>query len=123
MKKLALLLLLVPAFAFAQKVDLDKMEDGTTTYEISKNKKNNNCENAWEITDGSADLTGEPTVMIKEAKESWKKACDAWKKEFRADNKENKIINISCNTPDCSTDAGGKTCVSKATYKVKTRLN
>jgi hypothetical protein len=125
MKNLAWILLLVlpTGIAHAQKVDLDKMEDGTTTYEISKNKKNSNCENQWEITDGSAEVTGEPNVMLKEANASWKKACEDWKKEFRADNKENKIINVSCNKPDCSSDAAGKVCVSKATYKVKTKLN
>lgn len=122
MKILAILLLLAPNMALAQKVDLDKMEDGTTTYEISKNKKTN-CENQWEVTDGTAEITGDPTVMLKEANESWKKACEAWKKEFRADNKDNKVISINCNKPDCSSDAGGKTCVSKATYKIKTKLN
>ena len=124
MKKLALVLFMIPGFAFAQKVDLDKMPDGTTTYEISKNKKNDaKCDDHWEVTEGSAEVTGDPTVMLKEANENWKKACDAWKKEFRSDNKENRIISINCNKPDCSSDAGGKVCVSKATYKIKTKLN
>ncbi len=124
MKKLALVLWFVPTLALAQNVDLSKMEDGTTTYEISKNKKSQaQCEAQWEVADGSAEITGEPTVMLKEANASWKKACDDWKKEFRADNKDNKVINISCNKPDCTSDAAGKVCTSKATYKIKTKLN
>jgi len=123
MKKLAALLLLIPTFAWAQKVDLNKMEDGTTTYEISKNKKDTKCEDHWEFTEGSADISGDPTVMLKDANENWKKACDAWKKEFRGDNKDNKIITINCNKAECTSDAGGKVCTSKATYKIKSRLN
>ena len=123
MKKLAALLLLLPAFAWAQKVDLSKMEDGTTTYEISKNKKDGKCEDHWELTEGSADISGDPTVLLKDANANWKKACEAWKKEFRGDNKDNKIITINCNKPECTSDAGGKVCTSKATYKIKSKLN
>ena len=121
MKIFALFLILAPGLASAQKVDLDKMDDGTTTYEISKNKKNPNCEPLWEVVDGTADVIGEPTVMLKEANASWKKSCDTWMKQFRADNKD--IISVSCGKADCTTDAGGKVCVSKASYKIKTRLN
>lgn len=124
MRKLMFLLVLVPGLALAQKVDLDKMEDGTTTYEISKNKKSDaKCDPQWEIQDGSADVSGEAALLQKEANESWKKACDEWKKEFRADNKENKVINMSCGKPECTSDAAGKTCSSKATYKIKTKMN
>lgn len=129
MRHLVLLCFLIPSWSFAQKVDLKDVDagDDTTTIEISKGKKNANgkqkCDPVWEITEGSADITGEPTVMSKDASASWKKACDDWKKEFRADNKENKVINVSCGTSSCSSDAGGKVCVSKATYKVKTRID
>lgn len=124
MKSLALIFLLTPTLALAQKVDLDKMEDGTTTYEISKNKKSDGkCEPIWEITDGTADVSGDAHVMTKDANQNWKKACDDWKKEFRADNKDNKIINISCGKAECTTDASGKICSSKASYKIKTKLN
>ena len=123
-KALVLLLIFAPLFAQAQKVDLNKLEDGTTTYEISKNKKSDGkCDPIWEITDGTADISGDPTIMSKDARENWQKACDAWKKEFRADNKENKIINMACGKPECTNDAAGKVCTSTASYKIKTKLN
>lgn len=126
MKTIITFLLLIPNLVFAQKVDvkdLDSSDSENTTIEISKGKKKSSAEALWEVADGSSDITGEPSLMAKEANQSWKKACDDWKKEFRNDNKENKIINMSCGKPDCTSDAAGKVCSSKATYKIKTKLN
>jgi len=127
MKTLVFALLSVPLIVFAQKVDLKDLDTDAeeTNIKISKGKSSGKekCEQVWEITEGTADVSGEPNVMQKEAKSNWKKACDDWKKEFRADNKENKIITISCGSAECSSDAAGKSCVSKASYKIKTKLN
>lgn len=127
MKTILMFIALIPALVFAQKVDMKDIEAGDeeTTISISKGKKNTaqNCEPIWEVAEGSADITGDSTIMSKEANLSWKKACDDWKKEFRSDNKENKILSMSCGKVDCTTDAAGKICSSKATYKIKTKLN
>ncbi len=128
MKTLVTLLLLLPSLSWAQKVDLKDIETGgeETTIAISKGKKNSNgekCEPIWELTEGSTDIVGEATVMLKEASNSWKKACDTWKKEFRGDNKDNKIILMNCGKSECSQDTAGRVCASKATYKIKTKLN
>ncbi len=126
MKSILFTLALLPSLVFAQKVDvkdLDTADNENTTIEISKGKKKTTAEAIWEIADGSTDVTGDAQLMLKEAKESWKKACEDWKKEFRNDNKENKIINISCGKEDCTSDAAGRVCSSKATYKIKTKLN
>lgn len=77
---------------------------------------------SWEIVEGAAPVNGEPSAMNKAARESWKKACEEWKKEFREDNKENKIISISCGTPECSGAAGQKACSSTAKFKIKTKM-
>ena len=120
---------MIPSLVFAQKVDIKDVEasdEENTTIEISKGKKKNHgekCETVWEVAEGSADVTGESNLLAKEANLSWKKACEDWKKEFRSDNKENKIISMSCGSPNCSSDAAGKLCTSKATYKIKTKLN
>jgi hypothetical protein len=126
---ICLLVISFPMSLFAQQINLKDIDASSedTTIQISKGKKTQQgaekCLPAWEITDGSDDLSGEPTIMSKEANQSWRKACDDWKKEFRKDNKENKIINISCGSVSCTSDAGGKICSSKATYKIKTRID
>jgi hypothetical protein len=125
MKAFITTFLFIPALVFAQNIDVKDIdtESENTTIEISKGKKKTNSEALWEVAEGSAEITGEATIMAKEANQSWKKACDEWKKEFRADNKENKIISMSCGKPDCTSDAAGKVCSSKANYKIKTKLN
>ena len=128
MKVFFLLMTLLSSVAIAQSVDIkdvDTQGSENTTIEIKKGKKGEAPagERNWEITEGDADVQGDVATMSKEARANWKKACDDWKKEFRADNKENKIILIDCGKPECSGDAANKTCVSKAKYKVKTRIN
>lgn len=114
-------------YAFAQTggVNLNEIDEGTTNIEIKKTKgdKAVKGEPIWELADGAADIEGETGATNKDAKEAWTKACNTWKKEFRADNKENKIINMSCGTSTCGGEVGSKVCTSKATYKVKTKLN
>lgn len=131
MKAFFLFILLAPLLVFAQKIDLKDVDadSESTTIEISKGKKKDQassdtaCRANWEITEGSSDITGDGATMMGDAKKNHKKACDDWKKEFRQDNKENKIIAMSCGTPICSAEAMEKACVSKATYKVKTRID
>lgn len=67
------------------------------------------------------DITGDPAPIASEAKKNWKAACDHWKKEFRDSNADAKIINITCGDVTCTGAVGDKTCVSKASYKIKTR--
>lgn len=126
MKTIAMMFTLVLAgTAHAQTVnvkDLDASQDSSTTIEIKKNKETK-VENKWEVQDGTADVEGESAATGKEAKAAWTKACTEWKKEFRADNKENKIVSMSCGSASCSGDAGAKVCTSKATYKIKTLIN
>ncbi len=119
------------AFAFAQTVDVkgtdtNSMEpDTTTTIEIKKGRTGTvpTGERLWEVTDGNADVEGEAAATNKDAKATWKKACDEWKKEIRADNKENKILALNCGSTNCGGEAGQKICTSKASFKIKTRVN
>lgn len=122
MKILLMFTLVLPAFAFAQ-VDLNELQEGTTTIEVTKGKKAEETKPTWEVHEGQADIEGESSATNKEAKAAWKKACEDWKKEFRADNKDNKILSMSCGTSTCDGEVGQKTCVSKASYKVKTRVD
>jgi hypothetical protein len=125
-----LLIVLVPLYSFAQNVDIKDVKaegEGTTTIEIRKGDKATQqaqkCQANWEVVEGQADVEGESAPMTRDARREWKKACDSWKRELRADNKDNKVITINCGVADCSGDATQKTCISKASYKIKTRLD
>jgi hypothetical protein len=107
--------------AWAQTASVkDIPTDGDTTISISKGKK---AQDEYEITEGSDDIPGEPEILEKEARSSWDAKCVKWKKEFRENNKENVVISMNCNTPNCSKNSNSQTvCTSKATYKVKTKI-
>jgi hypothetical protein len=131
MKALLVAVLFAPVIAFAQSVDVKGMEggdEGTTTIQIKKTKNVDDktltsAQPLWEVSEGTSELESEPATMQKEARTAWNKACADWKKEFRADNKENKVINISCGKPVCGGEVGNKVCTSTATYKIKTKMN
>lgn len=114
----------------AQSVDVKSIDGSSpegTTIEIKKGIKPDqgikSVEPKWTIEPGSAEIEGEPSATTKDARAAWKKACEDWKKEFREDNKQNKILSISCGSPVCGGDAGSKVCSSKASYKIKTRVD
>lgn len=114
-------LLLCASSALAQSASVkDIPADGDTTISISKGK---NGTNEFQITEGEAEISGDPEVLAKEARNSWKKACDEWKKETKELNKENQILSLSCNKPVCTKSGTTETlCESKGTYKLKTRV-
>jgi hypothetical protein len=121
--------LLFSALASAQTIDVNGLKtdsDSSTTIKIEKGKPGETAaepKKQWEVQDGTADVEGETSATAKDAKTAWKKACDDWKKEFREDNKENKILSMSCGSANCSGEAGSKICTSRATFKVKTRVD
>jgi hypothetical protein len=116
------------AFVHAEDVDLKGVstgEEGTqTTIEIKKGKPGEiKTDNKWELTDGTADVEGDAGATASEAKSKWKKSCEDWKKEIKEQNKDNKVISVNCGTATCGGEAGSKTCTSKASYKIKTKVN
>lgn len=126
----AIAICLSATLAWAESVDIKDVstqageEGSTTTIEIKKGKPGQaSGQNQWEITDGTADVEGEAGATTKDAKANWKKSCDDWKKEIRADNKENKVLSLNCGSATCGGDAGQKICTSKASFKIKTRMN
>lgn len=118
------------SWALAQVVDAPKIDtdhEGTTTIQIKKSKNGDAApidqkKIKWEVQEGSADVEGEASATAKDAKKAWQKACNDWKKEIREDNKENKLMSVNCGISSCSGEAGSKVCSSKATYKVKTKV-
>lgn len=119
--------LLIFSMAWAQKgavTEIPISENGTTTT-ISVQKGTPSAtgsKETSEVLDGSAEITGDPNVLLKGARESWKKACDDWKKEVKDLNKDNQVIALNCSTPKCGSESGGTVCKSAATYKVKVNL-
>ena len=128
-----LLTLVISAFAtaaWAETVDIKDVktpegeEASTTTIEIKKGKPGQvPTSNQWEMTDGNADVEGEAAATNKDAKATWKKACEDWKKEIRTENKENKVVSLNCGAMNCTGEAGAKVCTSKASFKIKTKVN
>jgi hypothetical protein len=109
--------------SFAQKTSLtDIPTDTNTVISIKKGDDKTITEKNFEIVEGNGDVSGDPQLMNKEARSSWKKACDDWKKEIKDLNKSNEIIVLNCNKPNCEKSDGGQTvCESSGDYKVKVK--
>ena len=121
MKIFIALMMCASVSAFAQTAGIkDIPADGDTTISITKGKDK---QNEFHIDEGKADISGEPEILEKEARKSWKAECAEWKKEFRDLNKDNQILAMTCNNPTCTKNATSQTvCTSEATYKVKTKI-
>jgi hypothetical protein len=119
-----MLIVLALAFSFSALAQTAAIKDipteGDTTISISKGK---NTQNEFQITEGTADIAGEPEAMTKAARASWKQECNEWKKEIKDLNKENQVMALSCNSPSCSKNGTSETvCTSQGTYKLKTKV-
>lgn len=121
MRKLIILLLLLPFFSQAQSVGVKDIPAGEdTTIEIKKGSKATDKE--FEIVTDEDDIEGDAAALLKEARANWKIACADWKKETKELNKESQVLSLSCGTMTCSTVAMESTCRSKAKYKLKVRV-
>ena len=122
MKKIFIVLALIFAvngFSSEVGVKVNKLDSNDDTIiSIEKGKKNNY--KRYAISEGEHDLTGDKDVVAKSAELNWKKECTDWKKEFRLDNKDNKIISITCGKMSCTKEGVETTCSSMAKYKIKT---
>lgn len=78
---------------------------------------------AFEITEGTDDIAGDPAPLALDARTSWKEACKTWKNELKELNKENHILTLSCGNPTCAREEALTLCSSKTKYKIKTRIN
>lgn len=100
-------------------VKVDKIKSSEdTTIEISKGKSK--ISKKYVVLDGNQDIHGDPQLVAQEAEKSWKEECREWKKDFREDNKDNKIISISCGKMACEKTDMKTTCTSSGKYKIKT---
>ena len=95
--------------------DINPNQDTT----ISIKKGDTSAKKKYTISEGSEDIGGEKDVLKKNAEKNWKKACDDWKSEMKTNNKDNKIIAISCGVMSCSKDGVESECQSKASYKIR----
>jgi hypothetical protein len=118
--KIVFFILLSP-LAFTQTANIKDIPiDSDTTISVSKNK---NSLAEYAISEGSAEISGEPAILLTEARKNWKKACDEWKQETKDLNKDNQILAISCNKSQCEKNSITETiCSSNGTYKIKTKV-
>ncbi len=122
--KLFFITLFVTSAAFAQSASVkikDVPTDKNTTIEIKKGTSDSSIK--YEITQGEDEIQGDSAPLLKQARLNWKKACADWKSEFKELNKENSILSMSCGTPACQTQTMETICTSKATYKLKVKMN
>jgi hypothetical protein len=119
-----MILSLIFSVAMAQTANIkDIPVDGDTTISVSNGAKNIGPD--FEITKHEDAIEGEPEVLTKEARSSWKKACAEWKKETKENNKESQVMALSCNSPSCGKADSTTTatiCKSTATYQLKTKI-
>ncbi|MFN8845811.1 MAG: hypothetical protein ACK5V3_16200 [Bdellovibrionales bacterium] len=126
------LVLTISFFSQAQNVGVNvqdiNSEEGTTI-EIKKGTKSSGSIGTlvtaplYQITEGDEVIEGDGAPLLKEARSNWKKACSEWKKEFKDMNKDNKILTMNCGKQECATAAMETVCSSKATYKLKVKMN
>lgn len=135
MKNLVLLFsilfsLTLKAQSVGVKVDDINAEEGTTI-EIKKGVKSSTPGTVgttpngplFQITEGEETIEGDGAPLLKQARSNWKKACAEWKKEFKEMNKENQILVWNCGKQNCATETMETVCSSKATYKLKVKVN
>lgn len=110
---------------WAQKTSVTEIPmNENTTISIKKGDAAAKSEKLYEIVEGSSQIEGEPTLMSKGARASWKKACDEWKKEIRNDNKDSKVMITDCGKAQCAPQGNeGSVCHSEGIYKIKTKVN
>jgi hypothetical protein len=116
-------LLLISLSSFAQKAAVtDIPAEGNTVITVEKGVKKEGSDKAWEIVEGNSEISGDPELMQKEARASWKTACSDWKKEIKELNKSNEVLVLNCNKPSCAkADANQTVCESTGIYKVKVK--
>ncbi len=100
-------------------VKVDKIDSNQDTT-ISIQKGRATVHKRYLLAEGEQEIVGDVDVVRKSAEMNWKKECNEWRKEFRADNRDNKIISVSCGRMKCNKDGVETTCASTAKYKVKT---
>ena len=102
-------------------VNVNKVDTSQdTTISIKKGSSVSEPKKKYSIVEDTHDVVGDKDVVAKSAEKNWKVACTEWKKEFREDNKDNKIISITCGRMTCTKEGVETTCQSTAKYKIKT---
>ncbi len=122
MKKIIAILLLA-SFVNAEEVGLkvDKIDGSQdTTISIQKGKSAVLAKKKYQISDGEQEINGDKDVVLKSAEIKWKAECKEWKTEFRNDNKDNKILSISCGKMKCEKSGVESVCTSTGKYRIKT---
>ncbi len=126
-----IVLLLVTALPIAKAQNSTTLNnlstDQETTISIKKGAPIESNKKLWELQTGTAEVAGDPQLMDKEARKSWKTACAEWKAELKELNQENKVLVLNCNSPKCH-KTGGPTgvevlCQSTATYSLKVKVS
>ena len=111
--------------AWAQNVsvkDIPADEKDTTIHIHKGEKKTHECEPQYEVVTSEDEIGGDGDILKTKAKDSWKVACENWKNEIKNLNKENRILFLSCGSPNCGREDNSYICKSKGTFKARVKL-
>lgn len=102
--------------------DIDGSQD--TTISIRKGALPSEEKIRYEIISGTDELIGDPAAGKSNAYKAWKTACTEWKKDFREDNRENRILSISCGAAKISPgeSLGEYVYKSMTSYRMRVRM-
>lgn len=117
--------LLVVSFVFAEKAGV-KIEDVNTDQETSITIKKGaqalkECVE-YQIVDGKDEINSSPDFDRKKAYQDWKAECDKWRASMKEMNKDNQILQLSCNKARAGKDGEMTMYSSEGTYKVKVKI-
>jgi hypothetical protein len=101
-------------------VSVGKIDTSQDTTISIKKGSNTDAKKKYSVVEGEHEVVGDKDVVAKSAEKNWKTACTEWKKEFREDNKDNKIISVTCGRMVCEKVGVESTCQSQAKFKIKT---
>lgn len=127
MKKTTLIFICFTAVvSYADKASIKVDNVGTekeTSIVIKKGTPTSSCLcNKFQLIDGSDELSGESEFEASKAKASWRAACQEWKNSIRELNKENRLISLSCGRAEEKKDGTKTAYLSKASYKVRVKM-
>ena len=110
----------VSTIVYSQEVSVGKIDTAQDTTISIKKGAHSDAKKKYSVVEGEHEVVGDKDVVAKSAEKNWKAACTEWKKEFREDNKDNKIISVTCGRMVCEKVGVESTCQSQAKFKIKT---
>ncbi len=120
---LSALVLLSQSYAEKAQVKVDDVStDQETSITIKKGAQAAKECVEYHITEGKDEINGAPDFDRKKAYADWKVECDKWKANMKEMNKDNQILQLSCNKARAGKDGEMQMYSSEGSYKIKVKI-